>query len=292
MNFSRAFRYPFRNFAKVMSIVLALTIAFAVFIAMILNSHDWSPLLAGIYGLDHPDSFAETMQPVGGTTIIGILGLLLVAIASGFWLSGYSIEVIRGVMREDEWMPAVELSRNLKDGACLFASSVAYWALLCLLLVALALANGIFGRIGFLGGLVAFASVIVAVAAAALMGWAYFVGMARFAAEGDYKASWRIRENMRIARVNWRKGLKLLLYSVALSVIYGVVRSVVEGVFGGLLGADLLAGITLSIIIYYMFNLMQHFSTQVLIAQYAIAIGIRSDHYRPEKDKEKGKVGF
>ena len=45
MNFSSAFKYPFHNFAKVMSIVLALTIAFAVFIAMILNSHDWSPLL-------------------------------------------------------------------------------------------------------------------------------------------------------------------------------------------------------------------------------------------------------
>ena len=30
MNFSSAFKYPFHNFAKVMSIVLALTIAFAV----------------------------------------------------------------------------------------------------------------------------------------------------------------------------------------------------------------------------------------------------------------------
>ena len=292
MSFSRAFKYPFHNFAKVMSIVLALTIAFAVFIAMILNSHDWSPLLAGIYGIEHADSYAETMQPIGGTTIIGILGLLVVAIASGFWLSGYSIEVIRSVMREDEWMPAVDLGRNMKDGACLFASSVAYWVLLGLLIAALALANGVFGQIGFLSGLVLFASVIVAIAAAFLMGWGYFVGMARFAAEGDYKASWQIRDNMRMARANWRKGLSLLLYMAAFSIIYGAVRSVVDGVFGGLLGANLLAGVTLSIIIYYIFNLMQHFSTQVLIAQYALEIGIRSDNYNPEKDKGKGKIGF
>ena len=90
---------------------------------------------------------------------------------------------------------------------------------------------------------------------------------------------------MRVARNNWAKGLSLLLYMIAFSIIYGVVRSVVDGVFGGLLGMNLLAGITLSIIMYYIFNLMQHFSTQVLIAQYATEIGIRSDNYDSEKDK-------
>ena len=292
MSFSRAFKYPFRNFAKVMSIVLALTIAFAVFIAIILNTHDWSPLFEMLYGLESPATDDHMFASFSGSTVFGVFGLLLVAIVSGFWVSGYSVEVIRSVMREEEWMPAIDFGRNLKDGAWLFASSVAYWVLFGLLIVALALANGIFGQIGMLGGLVAIASVLVAIAAAFLMGWGYFVGMARFAAEGDYKASWQIRDNMRIARANWRKGISLLLYMVALSIIYGGVRSVVEGVFGGLIGANLLAGITLSIIIYYIFNLTQHFSTQVLIAQYATAIGIRSDHYAPEKDKGKGKVDF
>jgi len=285
MNFSSAFKYPFHNFAKVMSIVLALTIAFAVFIAMILNSHDWSPLLAELYGFDVSYTSSDHFQPLGGTTIIGIVGLVVVAIASGFWLSGYSIEVIRSVMREDEWMPGIDFGRNVKDGAYLFASSVAYWLLFIVLIVVLSVVYGLLGRVGFLGVIVAIGSVVLMVGAAFVMGWAYFVGMARFAVEGDYKASWQIWRNMRAAREHKGAGLTLLLYMIAFSIIYGIVRQIVDGIFGGLMGANLFAGITLTIIIYYIFNLMQHFSTQVLIAQYGAEIGLRSDHYDPEKDK-------
>lgn len=285
MSFSNAFRYPFQNFAKVMSIVLVLTIAFAVFIAMILNSHDWSPLLAHLYGLEEAVASANTFEALSGTTIIGIFGLIVVAIVSGFWLSGYSVEVIRAVMREDEWMPAVNIGQNVKDGALLFVSSVGYWILLIVLGIVVAVAHAIAGSLGGLGALVTSVSVAVIVVALFLMGWGYFVGMARFAAEGDYKASWQIWQNMRIAKANKGAGLILVLYMIAFSVVYGVVRQIVDGVFGGLMGANLLAGITLSIVIYYVFNLMQHFSTQVLIAQYASVIGIRSDHYDPEKVK-------
>lgn len=279
MDFSSAFKYPFHNFAKVMSIVLALTIAFAVFIAMVLNSHDWSPLFSHLYDIEVADTSVNTFEPLSGTTIIGIFGLVVVAIASGFWLSGYSIEVIRAVMREDEWMPAVDMSQNVKDGALLFVSSVVYWLMFIALIVVVAVGNLM------LGGVVALILMVFAFIAICVMGWGYFVGMARFALEGDYRASWEIWKNMRAARVNWRSGANLLLYMIALSIIYGIVRQIVDGIFGGLMGANLLAGITLSIIIYYIFNLMQHFSTQVLIAQYARQIGIRGDHYDPEKGK-------
>ena len=279
MNFSSAFRYPFHNFAKVMSIVLALTIAFAVFIAMILNSHDWSPLLTHLYGFEAADTSALEMEPLSGTTITGIFGLVVVAIASGFWLSGYSIEVIRAVMREDEWMPAVDLSQNVKDGALLFVSSVAYWLMFIALIVVVAVGNQM------LGGIITLVLMVFAFCAICVMGWSYFVGMARFALEGDYRASWEIWKNMRTARANWRSGANLLLYMIAFSIIYGIVRQIVDGIFGGLMGANLLTGITLSIIIYYIFNLMQHFSTQVLIAQYASEINIRGDHFNPEKGK-------
>lgn len=279
MNFSSAFKYPFHNFAKVMSIVLALTIAFAIFIAMILNSHDWSPLFAHLYEIEVADTGVSTFEPLSGTTIIGIFGLVVVAIASGFWLSGYSIEVIRAVMREDEWMPEVALSQNIKDGALLFLSSVVYWLLFIALIVVVAVGNLM------LGGIVTLALVVFAFVAICVMGWGYFVGMARFALEGDYRASWEIWKNMRAARVNWRFGANLLLYMIALSIIYGIARQIADGIFGGLMGANLLTGITVSIIIYYIFNLLQHFSTQVLIAQYASEIGIRGDHYDPEKGK-------
>lgn len=285
MNFSQAFRYPFQNFAKVMSIVLVLTIAFAVFIAMILNSHDWSPLLAELYGIDAAESNAGAYQTFGGTTVVGLVGLLLVAIVSGFWLSGYSVEVIRSVTRDEEWMPGVNFARNIKDGALLFVSSIAYWLLFILLIIVLSIAYGVLGRISVFGALAVLVSVALLVYSTCVLGWAYFVGMARFALEGDYRASWQISRNIRVARRNWRKGLTLLLYMIALSIIYGIAREIVAGVFGGIIGANLLAGITVSIIIYYLFNLMQHFSTQVMITQYAAEIGMRSDRYDPEKDK-------
>ena len=90
---------------------------------------------------------------------------------------------------------------------------------------------------------------------------------------------------MRIARENWTKGAGLLVYMIVLSIIYGIVRGIVDGIFGGVVG---MLGITLSIVIYYVFNLMQHFSTQHLIAQYAVHFGIGGDDY----DAGKGKVEF
>ncbi len=286
MNFTNAIKYPFQNFAKVMSIVLAMTIAFAVFIAMIINSHDWTPLLTAMTNLDVSQSHTETLQPLSSTTITGVFGLLLVALVSGFWLSGYSVEVIRAVMREETWMPEVNLGQNIKDGAALFAASAAYWALFVLLMVVMVTLTGLLGQIiDILGLLAALASFVIVVGAALVMGWAYFVGMARFAAEGDYRSAWQIRRNIRIAREYRGPGFTLLLYMIAISLLYGVVRQAVDSVFGGLLNANMLAGVTLSLIIYYLFNLMQHFSTQVLIAQYAEVIGIGGDRFNTEKDK-------
>ncbi len=287
MNFSNAFRYPFQNIAKVISIVLVLTIAFAVFIGLVLNSHDWSSLLASVYDLDPSEYNIGEPAVMSATAIVGALGLVVVAVVSGFWISGYSVEVIRSVMNDVEFLPNIEFSKNLKDGFYLFVSSVAYWLLFLILMAALFVVSRITNSLGAINTLVILASVIVTVAALAVMGWAYFVGMARFAVEGDHRASWQIAQNMRIARENWPKGASLLFYMIVLSVIYGIVRGIVDGIFGGVAG---MLGITLSIVIYYVFNLMQHFSTQHLIAQFATEIGISGDQFDPEIDK--GKVDF
>lgn len=283
MSFSSAFKYPFNNFARVFSIVLVLTIAFAIFIGLMLNSHDWSPLLAQIYGLDPAEHNIGEMGPVSGSAIVGLLGLLAVAIVSGFWLSGYSIEVIRSVVSDIEYMPDMEFSRNVKDGFYLFLSSVAYWALFIVLIVVEVLVLQVVESIGVLHLLVAAVGFFFTVAAMCLMGWAYFIGMARFALEGEYRASWQIRRNLETSMANWRSGAALLVYMIFMSIIYGIMRGIVDGIFGNVGG--LMIGITLSIVIYYFFNLMQHFSTQHLIAQFATEIGLRSDNYDPEKRK-------
>ena len=284
MSFSKAFRYPFQNIAKVLSIVLALTIAFAVFLGLLLNSHDWSPLVEQFNHLDadaHEQEFGE-LEPMGATVWVGILGLLVVAALSGFWISGYSVEVLRSIWNEAEYLPAIEFARNLKAGFYLFLSSVMYGALFIALLVVEILLLQATSSLGAISALLGIAAVAVTAMTVAVMGWAYLVGMARFAAEGDHRAVYQIRRNMLAARHNWKKGVGLLVYMIVLSIIYNSIRSVVDGVFGGAAG---MLGITLSIVLYFFFNLMQHFSTQHLIAQYAVQIGIGGGGFASDKDK-------
>lgn len=289
MNFSSAFKYPFRNFAKVMSIVLVLAIALTLCFALMLTTHDWTPLLEMFYGIEQPGGAAYNLEPMSGPAAIGTLGLLLVVVFSGFWLSGYSIEVIRYVMRGEDWMPNIDFGRNVKDGFFLFLASIAFGLLLLLLMGVLYTASNVLGSIAILGTLAMITFLFGSLGGVILLGWAYFVGMARFAAESDRGALWQIRRNVRLARENWRAGVKLNLKMIAMSIIYvvvyAIVDSVVDGIVGGIFSSDLMAAFTLSIISYYIFNLTQHFSTQHLIAQYASEIGIHGDHYNPEKGK-------
>ena len=286
MSFSNAFRYPFQNVAKVLSIVLVMTIAFAVFIGLMLNSHDWSPLLSQIYNLDPNDYVIGEPEPMGVVPWLGVFGLIVVAVVSGFWISGYSVEVIRSIWNDVEFMPDIDFGRNLKDGFYLFLSSVIYWVLFIILLAVETIVLQATGSLGAINALLVIAAVAVTVITAAVMGWAYLVGMARFAAEGDHRVVYQIRPNMRIARQNWTNGAGLLVYMIILSIIYGIFRGIVDGIFGGVEG---MLGITLSLVIYYVFNLMQHFSTQHLIAQYAVQIEIADDD---AYDAGKGKVDF
>jgi len=296
MSFSKAFRYPFQNLAKVISIVLVLSIAFAVFIGLILNSHDWSPLLDQMHDIDFSD-FSEQanveasehefddFEPMSATPVIGALGLLGVAVVSGFWISGYSVEVIRSIWSDSEVMPGIDFGRNLKDGLYLFLSGIVYMFLFMVLLVVEMVVIMATGSLGAVQALLVIASIAVTIITLAIMGWSYLVGMARFAAEGDHRVVFEIRRNIVIARGNWTKGVSLVVYMIALSIVYGAVRSIVEGVFGGVMGFTGMLGITLSIVIYYVFNLMQHFSTQHLIAQYAVQLGIGGNEIFADKDK-------
>ena len=120
MSFSQAFKYPFRNFAKVFSIVLVLTIAFAAFIALIMNSYDWVELWNSLTADDIVEYATHDLESFTPAVFIGVLGVLVVAIVAGFWLSGYSVAVIRSLIDGVEVMPDISFSRNLKDGAYLF----------------------------------------------------------------------------------------------------------------------------------------------------------------------------
>ncbi len=285
MNFSRALSYPFHNLPKVMSIVLAMTIAIAICLGLVANTYDWSPLVAMLYGVDVGAAASAELQPMGASTFPGVMGLLIVAAISGLWISGYSVDVVRSVMNGIETLPVIQFGRNLIDGFMLLIAGIAYGLLFVFLLVVEFALLSLTSSVDGYNLIVLLAALIVTIVALSLIGWAYLIGMARFAAEGDHKAAWQILRNIRLARAHWRSGATLLLYMLAFTLLYGVVRSLINTALGGFTGGFGIASVTLSIIIYYSLNLLQHFSTQHLIAQFATNIGIRSDRYEPGKNK-------
>ena len=271
MNFSSALRYPFVNFAKVFSIVLVMTIAMALFTGLFFNSFDLDGFVMAFANWDGVSHLDMPEFDLSGTAVTGALGMIAAAVFSGLWLSGYSVSVLRALMQDDQQLPPIQLGRDLADGVCLLLVAIGYAALFVGLIIAESIVLGITGGLGIINGLLGMAAFLLTIGLAAVMGWAYFVGMARMAAEGHHRAAWQLRRNMVIARQNWRWGAFLLLYMILLSLGYGMFSSLAGNVFGGMVGA---AWMTLSIILYYFFQLMQHFSTQHLIAQYALAIGI------------------
>lgn len=271
MNFSSALRYPFVNFAKVFSIVLVMTIAMALFTGLFLNSFDLDGFVMAFANWDGVSHLDMPEFALSGTAVMGMLGMIAAAVFSGLWLSGYSVSVLRALMQDDQQLPPIQFGRDLADGVCLLLAAIGYAVLFVALIIAESVVLGITGGLGIINGLLGMAAFLLTIGLAAVMGWAYFVGMARMAAEGHHRAAWQLRRNMIIARQNWRWGAFLLLYMILLSLGYGMFSSLAGNVFGGMVGA---AWMTLSIILYYFFQLMQHFSTQHLIAQYALAIGI------------------
>ena len=282
MDFLTALKYPFNSIAKVFSIVLAMTIALALCLALIVNAYDWSSLIEEVNGImaavqtgsdmaEHQMS-EETLEGLGvglGRAALGLLGLVIVSIVGGFWISGYSVAVIRAVMDDPQGvLPAVEFGRNMRAGFTLFLSAVVYGLLFLVYLI-------VVGLLSNLGGLIVFVAAIVAIPFLFVMGWGYYIGMARYAAEGDPAAVFQILENMKTARVNLGSSIALVFWQLVLTFIYRIGSGVLDSVINGIAGSGvLLTALVISAIVFFALNLFQHFSAQHLIAQYAMQLGI------------------
>ncbi len=274
MDFVTALKYPFNSTAKVISIVLVMTIAFAACLALVVSAYDWSPYVTAIQdSMATGANYSAEHEAMGGTALLGLLGLFVVAVVEGFWISGYSVDVIRSVMAGREALPAVEFGKNVGAGFYLFLSALLYGLLFILYAIVAVLLVSVFGESG-LASLFAIAAGVAAIPLLFIMGWGYYIGMARYAAEGNRSAVFQIQANMRTARANLSPSISLVGYQILLGIIYHIVSRVAEGVFGGIAGPDVLLTLTISTIVFFMLNLFQHFSGQHLIAQYALRIGI------------------
>lgn len=301
MDFTTALSYPYKSLAKVFTIVLVMTIGVAVFLGMILNSFDW---IGYIYYLQELAQYGGSSYPFvprydtnQAQLIVGILGLFGLAIVQGFWISGYSIRIIRAIIDESQTLPAIVFGVDLAKGFYLFLSSILYAVVFIpfVLVVGflMAMTAGPYGTSG-LSILIYCSAILVAIPFLFVAGWAYFIGMARCAAEDSNSALFQIWTNMRIARENTRASFSLIGYQILLFLVYLFIGQVAGKVFEVVSGAFvtdyinetmLLVIMIISLMLQLAFSIVQQFSNIHLIAQYAQRIGI-ADSY-DDKDKNK-----
>jgi|GEM_PF-944539 len=306
MDFTSALLYPYKSIAKVLTIVLVMTIAIAVFLGMLLNSYDWVGFIQtmqynlSISSRDYlPEGAFARYETPTGMFIPALIGLMGVMIAQGLWLSGYGIRVIRSVMEGNDKLPNVQLGKDMMTGLSLFIGNIVY-ALLFVpffiivgMLMAMTSANDGSG----LSALLFCGSFLVAIPLMMLMGWAFFVGMARSAADNNRGALFEIGKNFSIARQNVKASFSLTGYMILLGLTFWFVSQFVSNVLqlftrpflgGSQDQMSILIAVLIPLMLSIAMNIVQEFSKMHLIAQYGYQIGLYDDF----DDFEPKKVDF
>lgn len=298
MDFTAALSYPFKSIAKVATIVLVITIAIAVFLGMLLNSFDWAGFISALeYSIKYEtDRISYDGNPTG-MFIPALLGLFLVMLVQGFWLSGYGIRIIRHVIDGHEKLPAVQLGKDVVNGLALFGSSIVYGLLFIPFIIIVGMLMGMTSTNGSggLSFLVMCSSFLIAIPLMILIGWAYFVGMARCAIDDNRGALFQIGTNIKIARNNVRASFSLTGYLILLGLAYWFISQFASNVLQlfmtpAMNGIEdqigILIAIVVSIMMWLALNIVQEFSKMHLIAQYAHQIALYDDFdtFNPKND--------
>ena len=306
MDFTSALLYPYKSIAKVLTIVLVTTIASAVFLGMLLNSFDWIGFIQALqYNMSlteaeylPPEAFAPYGTPTG-MFIPALVGLVGVMIVQSLWLSGYGIRVIRSVMAGHDTLPNVQLGKDMMTGLSLFVANIVYalvfvpLVVIVGMLIAMTSGNASSG----LPALLFCGSFLVTIPFMMLMGWAFFVGMARSAADDNRGALFQIGTNLRIARQNVRLSFSLTGYLILLGLTFGFVSQFVSNAIqmvtkpflnGNQDQMSILIAVLIPLMLSIAMNIVQEFSKMHLIAQYGYQLGLYDDF----DDFEPKKVDF
>lgn len=294
MDLSSALSYPFKSIPKVLTIVLVCTISLVVFLAMLMNSYDWTAYFQAIEMYSRYE-IMPSLDPPGAGFLPSLVGLLVVLLGQGLWLSGYGISVLRHVMEGFEKLPNVQFGQNMRDGLTIFLANLLYGIVAFLFFFVLLFVMGMFltPRLAGLGVFVVIGSLVVAVPFFCVLGWSFFVGMARFVAEDNRQAMYQIPTNFGIARTNWKSAFSLTGYLVLLGIIFwfasqaintGLQFVTVPFVGNSVSGNSFTIVFAMFMIVSYTLNIVQQFSGLHLIAQFAEKIGIMIG-YEDEFDK-------
>ena len=286
MDLSSALSYPFKSLPKVFTIVLVITISLVVFLAMLLNSYDWTTYFETINTYTYSSGYTRTLSPPGGNFFISLIGLFVVLLAQGLWLSGYGIRVIRHVMEGFEQLPPITFGRNMMDGLSVFLAGIWYG------IVALPFLFGFFMLVGMfstpngeagLGAVMFCGGIILAVPLSFLYMWSFMVGMVRCAAEDKRGAMFEIVTNFRLAQQNWKSALSLTGYQFLVGIIFGFASQAISMILqfvttpfagDGSNTNALLIVFVISMLGTYTIQIIQQFSSMHLMAQFAYNVGI------------------
>jgi Protein of unknown function (DUF4013) len=180
----------------------------------------------------------------------------------------------------------------MKAGFYLFLLDLLYGGIFFVFMISVSLLVGLFtgsnGESG-LSGLIILGAFLVAIPFMVLLGWAYFIAMARYAADDNRGALFQMRTNLRIARQNVKVSSSLTGYLILLGLTFWFVSQFVSNVlqlfatpfFGRSQDqTSLLISLVVSLILTLALNIIQEFSRMHLIAQYAYKIGLY-DEYDP-----------
>lgn len=290
MDFTQALAYPYKSIAKVFTIVLVMTIAFAVFLGMVLNSFDWFGYIEAVqYTITYELDYIPFFETPSSMFIPGLIGLFVVMVVQGFWLSGYSIRVIRATMDGYDKLPNIQFGTDMRKGFSLFLASILYGILFMIGFIIFGALMAMFAGPNSEGGLafVLFCGAfIIGIPLVILIGWAFLIGMARYAAEGNNTVLFQIGTNMSIARKNVKASLSLTGYHILLGLTYWFASqfliNALDFVSSPFIGEGygqltLLVAVLLPFMISMALNVFQQFSSMHLIAQFAYKIGIYDD---------------
>lgn len=276
MNFTEALGYSFKghNIPKILTIVLVfIIIGVSIFVASILLE-----------------------------SVALIFALFPVLLGFSLFVGGYTISVIRSVMDGDDFLPSIQIGRDLGRGAVVMIAGIIYsipfFILFALIFAVIGIATPVdYGSSSaepnisvlfmFCGAMLAF--VIIG------FGFVYslLVGQIRYAAENRAGALFNIPKNFGIVMSNIGTTLGLFIRQIALGIVFAIFSSVIGNIilaFAGGLFNDMVyvetaedfvqLGMPLAIFgsIYYIFvltvNLMQSFSGAHLVAGYGIELGL------------------
>lgn len=260
MSFGKAFRFPFNNWPKVLTIALVFTIAIAVIVIASVN-------------IDRLDS-------------VLFMTLALVAVQALF-LSGYGVRVVRHLLNGHDTLPPIELVGDIGNGVMVLLGSLFH----LLPLLGIGIVGGILSV--FIGEFALLATFLISVPVTFVLGWAIVIGLARYASNEYSSCMFEVQTNVDITKQHSGRMFAFTAWNLLLGIIYSVLTNVVSVVYDNTVAFNLWVGnwqttavvvLVVGYVLTITLSILQQLSSLHLIAQLAPQVGIEGAKAKRKND--------